>query len=103
MEIFKSVPNIYVVQNDKLVRQIATVQEFTENDDHIYFKCAEVVPEFKRGYMCDLQNVFQIFDIDTYEAVGDITEITKDALLILIRKYSSMDSFTIFEYVFHKD
>ena len=98
MKFIKGVPDILV--NDTY--EIKTVQCFDEDEDRVILSIAEYVPQFARGYVCDMVFSFPLIDGDTYE-VGDIyCNHINDLVLVHIRKTADTDSLPQFEYIFYK-
>ena len=98
MKFIKDVPNI-LVNNDF---EITTVQYFDEDEDTITLKIAEHIPQFVRGYVCDMVFNFQILDGKTCDDAGRYCSHIKDAVLVHVRKRVEIDSLPQFEYVFYK-
>lgn len=98
MKFIKEIPNILV--NDTF--KIETVQYFDEDEDRIILRIAEYVPNFKRGYVCDMEFSFPLIDSDTHEVDGNYYSHANDLVLVHIRKTASIDSFPQFEYIFYK-
>lgn len=98
MKFIKNVPNILV--NDTF--KIKTVQYFDEDESSITLRCAEYVPQFVRGYVCDMAFSFSLIDRDTYEEDSTYYSHANDLVLVHIRKTADMESFPQFEYVFYK-
>lgn len=98
MRLLYNVPDIKI-NNDFTIK---SVQEFDEDDDKLYLKVAEYVPQFQRGFVCDMECNFMVVEngdttpIDTY-----ITTI-KDLVLVHINKRVDCESIPEFEYVFYK-
>lgn len=98
MKFISGVPDILVNNAFK----IESVQYFDEDDDMVVLKIAEYVPQFVRGYVCDMTFTFQL--------IGDCAEPTdasycshaNDLVLVYIRKTVDIDSIPSFEYVFYK-
>lgn len=98
MKFIKGVPSILV--NDAF--KIETVQYFDEDEDRIILRVAEYVPQFARGYVCDMVFSFSLIDRDTYEEDSTYYSHANDLVLVHIRKTADMESFPQFEYVFYK-
>ena len=98
MKFIKGVPDILV--NDTY--EIKTVQYFDEDEDRVILRIAEYVPQFARGYVCDMVFSFSLVDRDTYEVDSAYCSHVNDLVLVIIRKTADMDDFPQFEYVFYK-
>ena len=98
MKFIKEVPSILV--ND--VIKIETVQYFDEDEDRITLRITEYVPQFERGYVCDMVFKFPLIDRDTNEVDSAYYSHANDLVLVHIRKTASIDSLPQFEYVFYK-
>lgn len=97
MEIIRDVPEILV--NEEFC--IKTVRYFDEDEDKVILEAAEVIPEFKRGFTCDLACKFPTKNPQSGKE-SFIIENIKDLVLVYINKSSSVDDITTFEYVFYK-
>ena len=64
MIFIKGVPNIKIKYNNVYMFEIKTVKVFKEYEDRIILKCAEEIPEFKRGFVCDMELIFNAFNIN---------------------------------------
>lgn len=98
MKIIKDVSNVLV----NGFFEIKTVQYFDEDEDRIILRIAEYVPQFVRGYVCDMTFCFSLIDRDTYETDSAYCSHARDLVLVHIRKTADMDSFPQFEYIFYK-
>ena len=98
MKFIKGVPDILV--NDTY--EIKTVQYFDEDEDRVILRIAEYVPQFARGYVCDMVFSFQLIDKDTYEVENAYCSHVNDLVLVTIRKTAEIMSPPQFEYVFYK-
>lgn len=98
MKFIKNVPDILV--ND--IYEIKTVQYFVEDEDRVILRIAEYIPQFTRGYVCDMAFSFSLVDSDTCEVDSAYYSHANDLVLVTIRKTADMDSFPQFEYVFYK-
>lgn len=102
MDFIIRVPKVKVIQNGKVIRQIDTIREYSDDEDRVRLECAEQIPEFKRGYICDLEVIFDVVNEGSVK-VGNHTEIIKDVLLVYINKDSGLDSMPTFENVFYRN
>jgi len=102
MNIIRYTPSINITIDNQLIKSINTIQEFYEYEDRIILKCAEDVPEFKRGLICDLDCEFELYDTNSCEKTGTRKESVKNLVLVYINKSSDMESATQFEYTFYK-
>lgn len=98
MKFIRSVPDILV--NDAF--KVKTVQYFDEDEDRLVLRVAEYIPQFTRGYVCDMTFNFPLIDKDTYEDGSTYHSHTNDLVLVHIRKTVDIDSFPQIEYVFYK-
>lgn len=98
MKFIKGVPDILV--NDAF--EIKTVQYFDEDEDRIILRVAEYVPQFDRGYVCDMVFSFPLVERETCEVDSTYYSHANDLVLVTIRKTADIDSFPQFEYVFYK-
>lgn len=98
MEIIKSVPDI-VVNNDF---RICTLSSFEEDEFRVILSTVEIIPQFVRGFVCDMDLHFLSLDSDKDIEDTYISQIN-DLVLVYIRRTSEMASPTQFEYVFYKD
>jgi putative lipase involved disintegration of autophagic bodies len=101
MIFLKDVPNIKIIKNDKYIMNINTVQKFIENDNKVIMQCAEDIPMFTKGYVCDMECYFNRIN-DSYEYQDDRINIIKDLVLVYINKNADMESLAQFEYIFYK-
>lgn len=101
MNFIKGVPDIQVLKDDKELFKITSVQYFDEDDDRVILKCAEDVPEFKRGFTCDFNCIFKLAN-PNYKIFGERTDKVKDLVLVFINKSAGLDDVAQFEYVFYK-
>lgn len=97
MEIIRGVPEISV--NKEFC--IETVRYFDEDEDKVVLEAAEVIPEFERGFICELACKFLTKNPQSGKESFIIKDI-KDLVLVHINKNSSIDDITTFEYVFYK-
>lgn len=105
MKFIKGVPDIKISQNGKYIFEINTVQKFIESEDKIILKCAEEIPEFKRGFVCDMDCIYIIIDTDDpnfQKIISERSDTIKDLVLVYINKHSQYDEVTEFEYIFYK-
>lgn len=98
MKFIKEIPSILV--ND--IFKIETVQYFEEDEDRIILRVAEYIPQFTRGYVCDMVFIFPLIDGDTYEEDSAYYSHANDLVLVYIRKTVESGSLPQFEYVFYK-
>ncbi len=98
MELIKSVPDI-VVNNDF---RVSTLSSFEEDEFKVILSTVEVVPQFVRGFVCDMDLHFLSFDSEKDIEDTYFSRIN-DLVLVYIRRTSEMASLTQFEYVFYKD
>jgi len=101
LNILRSIPNIKVI-NSKHDCQINTVQGFDEDEDRVILQCAEYIQCFKRGFICDMDCRFEVYDTKECKAIGESQYEIKDLLLVYIHKYADKDSYSQFKYVFYK-
>jgi len=102
MDVLKGVPNIRVI-NSKYDCQIDYVQSFDEDEDRLILRCAEYMQCFERGFICDMDCRFDIYDTELGKITGESKYVVKDLLLVHIRKRTDVDSYIPqFEYVFYK-
>ena len=98
MKFTKEVPSVLVNNTFK----IETVHYFDEDEDRIILRVAEYVPQFTRGYVCDMVFSFPLIDRDAYEEDSAYYSHANDLVLVHIRKTAEMGSFPQIEYVFYK-
>lgn len=101
MNYIKGMPNIKILKNNIYMFDITTVQKFDEKEDKIILQCAEDVPEFMRGFVCDMDCHFQVvnqFGENKYER----NNINKDLVLVYVNKNIEYNYMPSFEYVFFK-
>ena len=98
MKFIKGVPNILV--NNAF--EIKTVQYFDEDEDRVILRIAEYVPQFIKGYVCDMVFSFPLVDKTTYEVDEQYCSNANDLVLVTIRKSASIDDLPQFEYIFYK-
>jgi hypothetical protein len=99
---YYGVPDIMIRTNKNAIRIINTVQDFKETEDKVILKCAEYVPEFIRGFVCDMNCEFLLKD-----ELGNTTDDKAnfnivDLVLVYINKVCNMECIPSFEYVFFK-
>lgn len=102
MKFIKNVPNIKILQNNQYILEIKSVQTFREIQDKVILQCAEEIPMFKRGYICDMECHFQLIDSICQENDGERIDVIKDLVLVYINKDINFDYMPQFEYVFYK-
>ncbi len=98
MNFIKGVPDILV--NDTF--EIKSVRYFNEDEDTITLEIAEYVPQFVKGYVCDMNFSFPLINSDGKSADTSYCSHANDLVLVYIRKTVGMDSVSNFEYVFYK-
>lgn len=98
MKFIKEISSILV--NDAF--KIETVQYFDEDEDRIILRIAEYVPQFERGYVCDMVFSFPLMNSDGNAVESVHYSHANDLVLVTIRKSADIDSFPQFEYVFYK-
>ena len=98
MKFIKGVPNILV--NNTF--EITTVQYFDEDEDRVILRIAEYVPQFIKGYVCDMVFSFSLADKATCDINGQYCSHANDLVLVTIRKSVSIDELPQFEYIFYK-
>lgn len=102
MNIIKGVPNIKLIINNQQIKVINTIQSFKEDEYKVLLKCAEEIPEFKRGLVCDLYYEFELYDLKSQEISGMRGDFIRDLVLVYINKRADIEYLPQFEYVFYK-
>ena len=79
---------------------IDTMQYYYENEDRIIIKCAEYVPIFKRGLVCDLEieNELKAEDKSMQRDCYRVNNV----VLVYINRDHSVTNYPEVEYVFYK-
>jgi hypothetical protein len=101
MNFIKGMPNIKILKDNKYMFDITTVQKFDEKEDKIILQCAEDIPEFMRGFVCDMDCRFQIVN-ENCENKYERNSINKDLVLVYINKDLQYNYMPSFEYIFFK-
>lgn len=93
MKFIKGVPNIKISQNDKYIFEINTVQKFNEDEDRIILKCAEEVPEFQRGFVCNMDCIYMVEKIENNNSkiIDERNDTIKDLVLVYINNIQNVD------------
>lgn len=102
MKFIKGLPNIIISQNNQYMFEIRSVQKFNEDENKIILKCAEEIPAFKRGYVCDMGCYFELVENDENNKVGERVDVIRDLVLVYINKDIEFGYVSDFEYVFYK-
>ena len=84
--------------------EIGSIYQFEEDGGKVMIKTYEFVPEFVRGFMCDVKVKFEVLNVEgnTSEDYKYMATYLDNLLLARINKYSSVDGITLFDYVFLK-
>lgn len=98
MKYIKSVPDILV--SDTF--EIKTVTSFDEDENRIILNIAEYVPQFVRGYICNMAFSFSLADNEDSGTVDSICSHINDLVLVYVNKSIEVTSFPEFEYIFYK-
>ena len=98
MKYIKGVPDVLV--SDTF--EIKTVKSFDEDESRIVLNIAEYVPQFVRGYVCNMVFSFPLADDEDNGAVDRVCSHINDLVLVYINKSVEVTSFPEFEYVFYK-
>lgn len=99
MKIIRDISSIIV--NDDIY--INTCQYFNEDENTIVLRVAEYVPQFIRGFVCDMKFTFSLCDRFGNKIDDDhLNTETKDLVLVHIRKTVNITDIPEFEYVFYK-
>lgn len=98
MQFISEVPNILV--NNCF--EITTVQYFCENESTITIRFAEHIPQFSRGYVCDMDFSFLLKDETGKETNDRYVSHAKDLVLVYVNKDVDTSSVPSFEYIFYK-
>lgn len=103
MQILKDDPNIKIINEDTSFI-ITTIQKYDEDETEIIIQCAEYIPVFKKGFVCDMEITFNIVDTDDYnKIIGAQDYINKNLVLVHIKKLIIFHEYIPrFEYVFYK-
>lgn len=81
---------------------IETMQNYEETEDKIIITCVEYIPQFKRGFVCNMNVEFDIYDTEK-NGFTNITDYDfSNLVLVHIYKKAETGSFTQFEYIFYK-
>jgi len=95
-------PTKVVVESSQGQFEIGTLQSFDETEDRVIIACAEYIPQFNRGFVCDLDIEFKIYE----SADSTVTDYKKyhysDLVLVYIPKKADMESVTQLKYIFYK-
>ena len=104
MIIKQSVPNVTIIQNGEWVYDINTMIYLDEDKHTLTLCCAEYIPFFKRGYVCDIVQNFALFKSDDIkqDPVKFEALCTKDMVLVYINKSYEVTDIPRFYYVFYK-
>jgi len=101
MNFIKDIPSIKILKNNKYMFDITTVQKFNETEDKIILQCTEDVPEFMKGFVCDIDCHYQIVN-GNYKKEYERNNIIKDLVLVYINKNAECNYIPKFEYIFFK-
>jgi len=82
--------------------KITTVQYFNEVEDKVIIRCAEYVPQFEKGYVCDMVLKFQLVNEKGIKTDLPYYSHSNDLVLVHIRKRVGVGEIPEFEYVFYK-
>ncbi len=84
--------------------EIGSIYQFEEDGGKVMIKTYEFVPEFVRGFMCDVKVKFEVLNENDDKNQGEkyMATYLEDLLLIRVNKCSSADGITLFDYVFLK-
>lgn len=97
MNIVRYVPDLEI--NEEF--DIKTVQKFIEDDHTVIVRCAEYIPQFIRGFVCDMKCEYCLVDEKGRDQEPFI-EYLSDLVLVYIHKSCDMGSIPAFDYVFYK-
>ena len=99
---FIDVPVKVLFKSDQEQFEITSLQSFDETEDKIVITCVEYVPQFKRGFVCDLAIEFKICESEGFTIVDYKEYHYSDLVLVYTPKKYEMGSYTQFEYIFYK-
>ena len=99
---FIDIPVKVLVKSNQKQFEITTLQEFEETKNNVIIICAEYVPQFNRGFVCDLDIEFKICEAENCTTVDYREYHYSDLVLVYIPKKAEMESITQFEYIFYK-
>lgn len=99
---FIDVPVKVLVKSNQEQFEITSLQSFDETEDKVTIMCVEYVPQFKRGFVCDLAIEFKICESEDFKTVDHSQYYFSDLVLVYIPKKAETGSFTQFEYIFYK-
>lgn len=102
MKFLKDIVNVTVRNNKGESFIITSTQYYEEDELKVIFKCAEEVPQFVRGYMCDFECVFDMFDKSGQKTNDIKSVINRNLLLVYINKICGIENMPEFTYVFYK-
>lgn len=99
---FIDVPIRTVIKSNQEQFEITALQSFDETENKVVITCAEYVPQFKRGFVCDLNVDFKICESENFTTIDYREYHYSDLVLVYILKKVEMNSVPQFEYIFYK-
>jgi hypothetical protein len=99
---FIDIPTVISVKSSQNIFEINTIQSFEETEDKVIISCAEFVPQFIKGFVCDLDIKFRIRETDDFEIIDYTESHCYNLVLVYIPKNAEAGSYTQFEYIFYK-
>jgi hypothetical protein len=101
MEIIDRIHKVLIItEQNRFV--IETMQTYEETEDKIIITCVEYVPQFKRGFVCNMSIEFDVYDTEKNGFTNLADYDSSNLVLVYIHKKAEAQNFTEFEYVFYK-
>ena len=101
MNFLQDIPNISVIINDSPILNIDTVTFYKEDEKTITMSCAEYIPQFKRGFTCDMKLEFSRTNNNQVRQLN-IHDDIKNLVLVYINKDAQLGNIIDIKYIFYK-
>ncbi|MGG3890219.1 hypothetical protein [Metabacillus fastidiosus] len=98
----EQVPDVSVITDEKGYElAIKSIQYLDEKHDRVHLRCAEHMPIFKRGFVCDLACHYTTVN-QAQEEKQEYVDAIRDLVLVYINKSWDIQNRPVFEYIFFK-
>ena len=101
MKILKGLPTVTIL-TDTYSFEIKSMQYIDEQQDKVILRCAEHVPEFIRGFTCDIALAYSVEKFNMDDILENHHELISDTVLVHINRCAELDGIVFSEYVFYK-
>jgi len=101
MKILKGLPTVTIL-TDTYSFEIKSMQYIDEQQDKVILRCAEHVPEFVRGFMCDIALAYSVEKFNMEGTIEHHHELISDPVLVYVNRCVELNGMTFSEYVFYK-